>query len=765
MSATREQILAATRQWLKPLAHVLLRSGITWKDFSELTRLVFVEVAQARFGHRGSKPATVSRIAVLTGLARRDVRKLQDGLAAGPGAPTGFTTKGSLILSHWHQDGDFRAADGSPSLITVDGDGPTFSELLRRAGASDVRPGSILKEMIAANAVESLPDGRLRALSRNFVPQSMSPTSVRLWGSVIADLAETRSHNLLRTADVAARFERAAINDRIDPAALPGVSRHAGTRGSGIPGARRRLADRPRAATRRRLAAHPDPTRCGHRITSRTRLTTYYLIKNADSVQELTMKNAISSIFLVALLTLVACGGGGSGGGSTSGIQGSGIAGIQGSGIAFGTVTGFGSIFVNGVEYSTSSATFRIDDNPGVESDLRVGQVVTVLGQLNAGGTTGTATEVRFNDAVEGPISSLNTVAGTFTVLGQPVRVTGSTVFDNRLSPASVAGLSNGQVVEISGFVDANGVIAATRIEPKATGGTLEVTGTLTTLDNNARTFRIGALVVDFSQAQIDNGPLVENRLVEAKGTTIAANGSLVATRVEMRTLAAGANNAFGEIEGLVTRFAGNNDFDVAGRRVSTDASTQFIQNGLTLGLNVKVEVEGTFNAAGVLVARKVELKPDNSARITAQIDNINAAANQLTVFGVTVTVNAATTYDDKSSANLRNLRLADLRTGDYLEVRGFEGAQAGQLTAVLIERDDLRSRIELQGVARNVADPALQVLGVNVTTAANAAFRDVNDNSISRAQFFSQAPNNLVKVRGAGSGPALTADEAELEN
>lgn len=221
MSATREQILAATRQWLKPLAHVLLRSGITWKDFSELTRLVFVEVAQARFGHRGSKPATVSRIAVLTGLARRDVRKLQDGLAAGPGAPTGFTTKGSLILSHWHQDGDFRAADGSPSLITVDGDGPTFSELLRRAGASDVRPGSILKEMIAANAVESLPDGRLRALSRNFVPQSMSPTSVRLWGSVIADLAETRSHNLLRTADVAARFERAAINDRIDPAALP----------------------------------------------------------------------------------------------------------------------------------------------------------------------------------------------------------------------------------------------------------------------------------------------------------------------------------------------------------------------------------------------------------------------------------------------------------------------------------------------------------------------------------------------------------------
>lgn len=474
------------------------------------------------------------------------------------------------------------------------------------------------------------------------------------------------------------------------------------------------------------------------------------------------MKRSTGSIIVFALLALVACGGGGSGGGSASPPA---LGGIQGSGIAFGAVTGFGSIFVNGVEFSTSNATIRIDDNPGVESDLRVGQVVTVIGQVNSGGTTGTATEVRFNDDVEGPVAALNAAAGTFTVLGQSVRVTGSTIFDNRLSPASIAGLANGLVVEVSGFRDANGVIAASRIEPKPPGGTLEVVGTLTALDNNARTFRINGLVVDFAQAQISNGPLAENRLVEAKGTTVAANGSLIATRVEMLTLAAGANNAFGEIEGLVTRFTSSTDFDVAGRRVSTDGTTQIILNGLTLGLNVKVEVEGTFNAAGVLVARKVELKPDNSARVTAQIQSINAATNQLNVFGVTVTVNAATAFDDKSSANLRTLRLSDLRTGDYLEVRGFEGAQAGQLTAVLIEREDLRNRIELQGTARSVADPALQVLGVSVTTNGNTAFRDTADNTISRAQFFAQAPNRLVKVRGSGSGPALTAEEAELEN
>jgi hypothetical protein len=94
-------------------------------------------------------------------------------------------------------------------------------------------------------------------------------------------------------------------------------------------------------------------------------------------------------------------------------------------------------------------------------------------------------------------------------------------------------------------------------------------------------------------------------------------------------------------------------------------------------------------------------------------------------VFGVTVTVNAVTTFEDKSSANLRTLRLADLRTGDFLEVRGFEDATAGQLTAVTIERLNPDNRVQLQGTARNVSDPNLQVLGVNVMMVAGAEFRD----------------------------------------
>lgn len=98
----------------------------------------------------------------------------------------------------------------------------------------------------------------------------------------------------------------------------------------------------------------------------------------------------------VAATLLVSCGG----------ID---VAGIQGSGgpspaAAVGPITGFGSIFVNGVEYTTSSAHIVIDDQAGTESDLHAGQVVAVKGTVNADGTTGTATDVIFSGNVEGPV-------------------------------------------------------------------------------------------------------------------------------------------------------------------------------------------------------------------------------------------------------------------------------------------------------------------------------------------------------------------------
>ena len=68
--ASTDQILQSAHQWLKPLTHVLLSCGITWKEFAELSKMTYVEVATRNFGKRG-RPTNVSRTAVLTGLGRR----------------------------------------------------------------------------------------------------------------------------------------------------------------------------------------------------------------------------------------------------------------------------------------------------------------------------------------------------------------------------------------------------------------------------------------------------------------------------------------------------------------------------------------------------------------------------------------------------------------------------------------------------------------------------------------------------------------------
>jgi hypothetical protein len=169
--------------------------------------------------------------------------------------------------------------------------------------------------------------------------------------------------------------------------------------------------------------------------------------------------------------------------------------------------------------------------------------------------------------------------------------------------------------------------------------------------------------------------------------------------------------------------------------------------------------------AAGVLVAKKVAFKKETSARLLGTVDSINAANASITIFGVTVLTNAGTSFEDKSDADQRPFGFANLRTGDYLEVRGFEEAAARTMTAVLVEREDADSRRELQGTATNVAQPNIVVLGVSVTTTGSTEYRDVNDAAISAATFFARAGNRLVKVRGSWNGTSFTAEQAELEN
>ena len=93
-----------------------------------------------------------------------------------------------------------------------------------------------------------------------------------------------------------------------------------------------------------------------------------------------------------------------------------------------GKITGFGSIYVNGIEYDTAGASYDVDDSSASGDDaLAVGMVVKVQGSVNPDGRTGQADSVSYDDDIEGAVANLATDMGdpgikTFTIMGVPVR-------------------------------------------------------------------------------------------------------------------------------------------------------------------------------------------------------------------------------------------------------------------------------------------------------------------------------------------------------
>lgn len=445
--------------------------------------------------------------------------------------------------------------------------------------------------------------------------------------------------------------------------------------------------------------------------------------------------------------------------------------GIIGSGVSMGPIDNFGSIISGGREYDTSGAVFMIDGQPGTEAELEVGHVVAIEADFNDDGLTGTANTATYNDNVEGPISSIDTAANSFVVLGQTILVNTLTNFDDGISPHDVTGLMVNDIVEVSGLVDSSGNITATRIELKAAGADFEVTGVVSGLDAAMMLFNINNLIVDYSAATLDNFPggiPADGDLVEAKGTNFGGGGELLATRVERKDSALGlSQDDILEIEGFVTRFVSATDLDVSGQSVTTNAGTQF-ENGTAadIALDIRMEVEGQIDAMGLLVADEINFEQANDIRMDAIVDNVIAASNQLTIFGsVTVQINTETQMEDKRD-NVRPLTINDINVGDYISVVGNEDAPGSQsVTATRLDRDDLDPDSILQGFVEAVNDPEYTVLGITIQTNAGTQFFDDNDNPITGSVFFAQAFGRLAKARGMLSGGVLVADEVELQN
>lgn len=279
-----------------------------------------------------------------------------------------------------------------------------------------------------------------------------------------------------------------------------------------------------------------------------------------------------------------------------------------------GPITGFGSIFVNDVEFDIRSAQISVNGTVMTESDLGVGQIVNVSGLIDSDGVNGSADSVVFEANVVGPIEAVDAAQGTLVVLGQSISTDASTIFELGADPPVIGSLAVGDVVEISGFVGAGGVVAATRVERDA-GAEYRVRGLASNVDTAAMTFSINGLALDYGSAVLienfPSGQPANGDDVIAVGHALGPSGELLVERLRLRDRVGGGHSGEeAEVEGLITRFVSPSDFDVAGVRVATTTSTVYEGgNAGDLMLNVKVQAEGRFGSSGVIVADKIEVK------------------------------------------------------------------------------------------------------------------------------------------------------------
>jgi hypothetical protein len=209
-----EALMQPLRRLLRPLVRLLIRSGITFPVLADLLRSLYVEVALRDF-LEDRKARTDSRISLLTGIHRKEIRRLRSETTGLSEVPP-VVTLGSQIVARWLGTPEYAGTDGHalplPRVPGPDG-GPSFESLVASV-TSDVRPRAVLDDWLSQNIVTLDADGRVRLNASAFLPRQGREEQLFYFARNLHDHAAAAVANVL--ASGAAPFlDRSAHYDRL----------------------------------------------------------------------------------------------------------------------------------------------------------------------------------------------------------------------------------------------------------------------------------------------------------------------------------------------------------------------------------------------------------------------------------------------------------------------------------------------------------------------------------------------------------------------
>ncbi len=224
---TEKTISGVCARILEPLVRILLKAGFTYHEFASVARSTFVDVASGEFGKRG-RPANVSRVAIITGLSRKAVKKerdlIEERLAGASPAPVEQLWNPAMrVISGWYQDADFLDSDGHPRDLPLNGAKSSFATLLDRY-CGDIPHNAMASELERVGVI-AIQDNVAKILQRSYVDTTDTIEVLDMVGTFLHDFTATIEFNLKRGADENAWFQRVADNTQLKPGALRSLRR------------------------------------------------------------------------------------------------------------------------------------------------------------------------------------------------------------------------------------------------------------------------------------------------------------------------------------------------------------------------------------------------------------------------------------------------------------------------------------------------------------------------------------------------------------
>ncbi len=202
----------AVSRILKPLIKILIRSDVSHAEFAALAKRVYVDVAYEHFSIPGRK-TTYSRVAVLTGLNRKEVVALSKSIEGDFEPPKGTPNRAIRVVNGWLNDSEFIDENSEAKVLPIQGEYGSFSALVARY-SGDITLGAVLDELERVGVVSRPDKQSLKLNSDGYIPKDSELEKIRIMSICAADLLASAVHNQ-EQASHDARFQRQVIYNEV----------------------------------------------------------------------------------------------------------------------------------------------------------------------------------------------------------------------------------------------------------------------------------------------------------------------------------------------------------------------------------------------------------------------------------------------------------------------------------------------------------------------------------------------------------------------